>query len=182
MLNFLRDSAWQGIAGITAVIALLLYVYVERDKLFRGLNQRTQFTLNFAIAVAVLVLFAIGAALSAALSIGATAITLTLTTYLNKPIGVLLASSLLGAGLASFFSILHFILFRDYVKNIASYMLVVFVGIVLLGIWTGILNTQISESSFLVARITFEWGRGVFLGMDVVTIALLIDKLSTQKK
>jgi hypothetical protein len=33
-MEFLRDQAWDGIGAITAICALLLYVYVERTRIF----------------------------------------------------------------------------------------------------------------------------------------------------
>jgi hypothetical protein len=183
MLDFLRDSAWQGVAGIIAGISLLLYVYVERDKLFGGINKRSRFILYFIITIAIMVLLASIIILSLALDFGANTITHTLITNLNRPIGIMLAATLLGAGLASFFSISHYILFRNYIINITKYVMVIFLGLIFYGIWTGILLIpQISNSLEQVARILFEWGRGVFIGINVVTIALILDKFFEQRK
>src|SRR4030095_7346620 len=32
-MEFLRDPFWQSVGAVTAILALLLYVYVERDKI-----------------------------------------------------------------------------------------------------------------------------------------------------
>jgi hypothetical protein len=34
-MEFLRDPFWQSVGAVTAILALLLYVYVERDKIFK---------------------------------------------------------------------------------------------------------------------------------------------------
>ncbi len=38
MLELLRDPAWQGIAGIIAIISLILFIYSEREKLIKPFN------------------------------------------------------------------------------------------------------------------------------------------------
>jgi hypothetical protein len=181
MLDILRDSAWQGIAGIIGGIALLLYVYVERDKLFGGLNHQARFALNFSIAIAAI--FTVAAIsvliLISILIYGANVITFTLIESLDNPTGILLASSLLAAGLASYFSIILFIISRDFIKNLAVYILVIFAGITLTGIIIGITNINSSETPTQVARIIFEWGRGVFTGVNAIVLALLLDKVFT---
>ena len=179
MLDILRDSAWQGIAGIIAGVALLLYVYVERDKLFGGLNRQGRFALNFSIAIAAIFTVAAISALMSILFYGAGVITFALITSLDNSTGILLASSLLAAGLASYFSIILFIISRDFIKNIAVYMVVIFIGITLSGIGIGITNINSTETPIQVAKIIFEWGRGVFTGVNTIVFALLLDKIFT---
>jgi hypothetical protein len=178
MLDILRDNMWQGVGGIIAAITLLLYIFVERDKLFRGVTRPTKLTLLLVIIIlGVLVTGVLIFLMGAVLGVGAEVITYTLITNLNSPMGIVLAASLLGAGLASFFSILHFILFRNYIRNITLFMLVSLAGITLLGIGMGISQLLTAETREHAAIAIYTWGQGVFTGVIILTFAWFTDKI-----
>ena len=177
MLEFLRDGAWQGVGGIIASISLLLYVFVERKKIFAKANKITSFTVILSIWSILLVLVS-SAVASGTLGIGAGLIITGLINGLIYPLNIIITSMLLGFGLGSFFTIIHFLLLRDALRNQNVYILFTFFGFIGLGI---INATQMAlfyggEDKVSLANILFEWARGAFLGGLCLTVALYVDK------
>ncbi len=173
MIDFLRDPAWQGIAGIITAISLILFISTERSKLSLNFSPRK----TNLIQIVLLVVMVVGMAI---LTFGSYATINALVKGAPSPWGLLIAGSILGGALAGFFAIEHYFVLQKYIQDFNNYVLRLIVIIISMGIIAGISVTPIQGIEVIVNAL-FYWTAGVFMTGNAFTALILWDHIEDKE-
>jgi hypothetical protein len=171
MLNILRDPAWQGIGAIAAIVALLLYIAVERGKLALP---KTKIPKRISQIMIVLSFLS-----GAGLALGGIALA-TIIAIFNQfgiIIAGLLVELLLSGGIFTWFALLSFVFFDKHLYNTKQFTILMGISMLSIAAWR-LLFLGNATSNYYIEAFIF-WG-GIWNGGNILMMALYVDFFEKQ--